>query len=212
MPQWAPYVQMLTGILAIVNPIGAIPVFLSLLGGEAHEVQRRAARTTALTVAAVLLGAMLCGEAVLRAFGIRMASFEAGGGILIVLVSISMLHAQPSRTKHTAEEQAEAAERAAVAVTPLGVPLLAGPGSIGAVILFAHQAHTWTESAALAIAIALVAATVWAALRLALPTASLLGQTGINIVTRLMGLLLVAVGVEFIGRGLAGLFPALGAP
>lgn len=212
MSELAPHLQVLTGILAIVNPLGAIPVFLSLLGDEDERERRSAARTTAITVALVLLGAMVCGQAVLRLFGIRMASFQAGGGILIVLIAISMLHARPSRAKHTEEEAAEAAERTAVAVTPLGVPLLAGPGSIGTVILFAHQARAWADSLLLALSIVLVAAAVWGALRLASPIARLLGQTGINIATRLMGLLLVAVGVEFIARGLLGLFPALVAP
>jgi multiple antibiotic resistance protein len=208
MPDWASHVQVLTGILAIVNPIGAIPLFLGLLGEMPAPVQKSAARTTALTVAAVLLGSMLVGKAVLEAFGIRMASFQAGGGILIVLMAISMLHAKRSGASHTEEESAEAGERESVAITPLGIPLLAGPGSISAVILYAHQARDWAELGWLALSIGLVSVAVWVALRLALPISSALGQIGVNIVTRLMGLLLVAVGVEFIARGLSDLFPA----
>ena len=207
MSEGAAHVQVLTGILAIVNPIGAVPVFLGLLVEAPASVQRSAARMTAFTVAGVLLGSMLAGKAVLRAFGIRIASFETGGGILIVLMAISMLHAQRSGASHTAEEAAEAEQQESVAITPLGIALLAGPGAIGAVILYAHRANDWAQLAWLGSSIVLVSAGAWVALRLALPISSVLGKIGVKIVTRLMRLLLVAVGVEFIARGVSGLFP-----
>lgn len=214
MSEWTVHVQVLTGIAAIVNPIGAVPVFVSLLGEASPAQQRTAARTTAITVASVLLGSMVAGTAILGAFGIRMASFQTGGGILIVLMAISMLHARRSGVRHTEAEAQEASDQESVAITPLGIPLLAGPGSIGAVILYTNQASSWLDLAWLGTSVALVSVAIWVALRLALPISEALGEIGVNIVTRLMGLLLVAVGVEFIARGLSGLFPHVlgGAP
>lgn len=157
----------------------------------------------------VLITAMFLGEVVLHSFGIRMASFRAGGGILILLMAIAMLQARPSPTRHTGEESKEAAVRDEVAVVPLGIPLVAGPGAISTVIIYADQATTWFDMAMLLLTVLCVAGSVWIALRLSDRSRIILGMTGINIVTRLLGLILAAVGVEFLAEGLTQLLLGL---
>ena len=129
-----------------------------------------------------------------------------------MLMAIAMLHARPSRVHRTGEEVDEAVGRAAVAVVPLGVPVAAGPGAISAVLIYGERAKSWAESATLLGVIALVVACLWIALRLAAPTKRILGTTGINVVTRLLGLILMAVAVEFIAKGVIELFPGLRGP
>jgi len=209
MPAWEEYVKYLVALLVIVNPLGAVPVFLGLVEGQSQAEQDRSARVAATAVAITLIAALLGGEAVLRFFGIGLPAFRVGGGIVILLMAVAMLHATPSGLHQTPEEAAEAAEKEAVAVVPLAIPLLAGPGAISTVILAAQGSTGWLYSLVLATGPILLALTLWLCLRFAVPIGRRLGKTGVNIATRLMGLILAAIAVEFIAQGLTQLFPAL---
>jgi multiple antibiotic resistance protein len=145
----------------------------------------------------------------LRLFGINVPCFQVGGGILILLMAVSMLHAKSSRTQQTPAERRAAEEQDSVGVVPLGTPLLAAPGTISTAIIFANKATTWYDVGIL-VAISLAAAfCVWIVLRLAQSIGALLGRTGINILTRLMGLILAAMAIKFITDGLTVLLPGL---
>lgn len=209
MHDWGTYAHNATALCVIANPIGVTPLFISLTHRQTDEQRRHTARLTATTVVIVLITAMFLGEVILHLFGIRMASFRAGGGILILLMAIAMLQARPSPTHHTMEESKEAAVRDDVAVVPLGIPLVAGPGAISTVIIYADQATTWFDTIMLLLTVLCVAGSVWIALSLSDRIRVMLGTTGINIVTRLLGLILAAVGVEFLADGLTQLLPAL---
>jgi multiple antibiotic resistance protein len=124
-------------------------------------------------------------------------------------MAISMMQARTSRIRNTPEETVEAEAKSEVAVVPIGVPIVAGPGAIGTVIIYAHQAAGWFDLAIVILTSLFVAASVWLALRLAGPIGNVLGRAGINIVTRLSGLILAAVAIEFIAQGLAELLPGL---
>ena len=195
------YLKFLAALISIVNPIGAIPVFIKLTDSQSLVERHRTCRRSAITTALVLLISLALGEAILSFFGITMASFRVGGGILIMLISISMLHAQTSQTKHTEEEVQDSMERDTVAVIPLGIPLLAGPGAISTIILNAQRYSSIPHYLILVLEILIVALSVWLSLRSAPFIAALLSRTGINIVTRVMGLIMTAVGVEFIANG-----------
>lgn len=205
---WNQLFRTFAGLLAILNPIGAVPIFLGLTLGHGPSQRRRTARYAALAVAVVLIAAVWAGEGLLGFFGVRIASFRVGGGILILLMAIAMLQARTSPSKQTQEEAEEAGTRDSVGVVPIGVPLLAGPGAISLVIVDAQQAAAG-ERVLLSATILVAAAIAWAALLAADPIGRVLGRTGINIFTRLMGLLLAAVAVEYIATGLLELFPAL---
>ncbi len=205
----AEYFKIFTAILVIVNPIGVLPLFVAMVRNQSEQDRRRIARLTAFSVAIVLAAACLFGESVLHIFGVSIASFRVGGGILVMLLAISMFHAQLSWSKATPEETREAEEKTDIAVVPLAIPLLSGPGAISTVIIFADQSPAWAHMGFLVATCVMVAIAVWISLRMAIPIGAWLGKTGINIVTRLMSLLLAAIAVEIIAGGLGKLLPGL---
>lgn len=209
MAAWVEYLKFFAGLIAILNPIGVIPLFINLTYNQTAAERNRTALVAAVTVGVVLAVSLLCGELILDFFGISVASFQVAGGILILLNSLSMLQAKMGATRQTEEEAQETAEREDVAVVPLGVPLTAGPGAISTVILYGHKPALFGRSVILIGGIVIVALIVWAAFRLAPLISRALSRTGINIVTRLMGLIMAAIGIEFIAAGLRILFPSL---
>lgn len=209
MAAWVEYLKFFAGLVAILNPIGVIPIFINLTYNQTAAERNRTALVAAVTVGVVLAVSLLCGEVILDFFGISVASFQVAGGVLILLNSLSMLQAKVGATRQTEEEAQETAEREDVAVVPIGVPLTAGPGAISTVILYGHKPALFGRSVILIGGIAIVAAIVWMAFRLAPLISRALSRTGINIVTRLMGLIMAAIGIEFIAAGVRVLFPAL---
>ena len=196
-------------LLAIVNPIGSLPIFISATDGWSKADRAKTARTVALTVFIVLSVAAFIGDGVLNFFGISIPSFQVGGGILIMLISISMMHGKQGGTRQTAEEAESMAEREVIAIVPLSIPLLAGPGAISSMILSAQQQPTLLGHLSLIVPVVLVTIVIWLVLKLSDAITQQLGTIGINIITRLMGLILAAMAVEFIAHGLIGLFPQL---
>jgi multiple antibiotic resistance protein len=209
MESYADYARNLVGLMAVVDPIGAVPLFISLMPHASSADRKRTARNASIAVAIILVGSMFAGEPILRLFGISIPAFRVGGGILILLMALEMLKANPGRTRHTAEEDAEALEADSIAVVPLAIPLMAGPGAISLVIVTANRANDAVDFAALTVSCLLTALSVWICLRLAGPIRRLMGATGINIGTRVMGMLLTAIGVELITTGTRELFPGL---
>ena len=206
---WHAWLHSLIGLLVIVNPLLAVPAFTVLTGGEDSAERKATANQAALTVAIVLTLSVLGGQAVLRFFGIGIPAFQVGGGVLILLMAIAMLHARMSGARHTDEEAAEAQAKEQVGVVPLGIPLLAGPGSISTAIIYANNGGVWPDLLVLVLEVWLVSALVWLSLRLGNRVAQILGTTGINIATRIMGLILAAIAVGFITNGLKQLLPGL---
>ncbi|SDZ80760.1 multiple antibiotic resistance protein [Desulfuromusa kysingii] len=209
MSEYALYTKALIGLLAIINPLGAIPIFLSLCGEKTAPEYRKIARTSALSVALILLLSIWCGETILTFFGISIPAFRAGGGLLILLMAISMLHAKQSQAKQTLHEAEEANNKESIAVVPLAIPLLAGPGAISLVIADAHQMVHLSGRIFLSVSAVAAALVVLLALSLAEPIGKKLGVTGLNISTRIMGLLLAAIGIQMITSGLVILLPGL---
>lgn len=196
-------------LFAIVNPIGSVPLFISATDGWDRKQKLRTTNIVALTVFLVLAVSALFGEGILDFFSITIPSFQVGGGILILLIAINMLHAKQSHAKQTPEEAKTMEERDVIAIVPLSIPLLAGPGAISSMIIAAQESKTLVTQLTLLIPIFVVVLLVWLTLQLSNYIAEKLGTIGINIVTRLMGLILAAMAVEFIAHGLSGLFPAL---
>jgi multiple antibiotic resistance protein len=211
MHDWHAYAMIVWSLLAIANPLGVIPLFIDLTREQSVQGRHQTARVTAATVAVVLITGVLLGHPLLAVFGISIASLRIGGGVLLLLMAIAMLQAQPSRARCSTEEAEEAAEKDSVAVVPLAVPLVAGPGAISTVMIYAQQATRWFDAVFLVLTSLMVAAVVWGCLQLAEPMSRALGKTGMNIVTRLMGLILAAVAVEFIIGGIVILLPGLAA-
>ena len=209
MNEIAELLKLTIALLAIVDPIAGIPMFLSATAGDSQESRKRTSRVVALTVFCVLGVSALTGTEILKFFGISIPSFLIGGGILLLMLAISMLQAQDSRIRQTPDEVEEAAEKDAVAVVPLGIPLLAGPGAISTMIIATHKAPGFVHHLYLLIPAAIIALLVWATFAAANRISDRLGKTGMNIITRVMGLIIAAIAVEYIYRGLIELFPKL---
>jgi multiple antibiotic resistance protein len=208
----AEFIRFTLGLFAIVDPIGVIPVFLLATAGFPPAQRRAAAWMAAVTVLVVLTLFSIGSTSLLQFFGMRMAAFSVGGGIILLLLGISMVQAHISPQRQTPEEAREVGERDAVGAVPLGVPLLAGPGAISHVIIAAGSGTAdagWLWQLSLLPGIVLVAASVWLCFRLSPLIAQKLGTSGILVVTRIMGLIIAGIAVEMIARGLAELFPGL---
>jgi len=197
-------------LLAIVNPLAIVPFFIHYTQGFSRKQRQRTVMIASLSAFAVIATCAIVGLQVLAFFGISLASFQVGGGMLLLTSALSMLNAQPAEAKATPDEVNDASARASIAVVPLTIPLLTGPATMSTVVIYADQAKTFFQHAALVgygVVIALATAVCFT---LAEPIARVLGQTGINVMTRLMGLILAALAVEVMADGLIKLFPALG--
>jgi multiple antibiotic resistance protein len=209
MGEWTDLIKLTVALLAIVDPVASIPVFLSTTAGYTQTERRRVTQVVATTVFCVLGVAALIGTQMLRFFGISIPSFLIAGGILLLLMAISMLQARESGIRQTPDEAEEASEKDAVAVVPLAIPLLAGPGAISTMIIATHQSQSFVQHLLLLIPAALIAVAVWSTFSAATRISERLGTTGMNIITRVMGLIIAAIGVEYIYRGLIEFFPKL---
>jgi multiple antibiotic resistance protein len=202
------YTKIFITLLAIVNPIGAIPIVMALTENASEADFKRTTKATVISVLVILLTTLLTGEFILAFFGISINSFRVGGGILLLLMAISMLHARQSSISFSKEE-ADDGNRESVAVVPISMPLLAGPGAISTVILYSNKSHAPLHYVFMGVDIILITLILWLAF-LSIPWISRhTSQTSINIFSRVMGLILAAIAVEFIANGLKGLFPAL---
>lgn len=209
MLEWTEYAKIFLALLVIVNPVGAVPLFVSMTADNTKDEKKRIARISSSAVAIVLTVSAVAGQPLLALFGISIASFKVGGAILILLLAISMMHGAQSREKQTPEEAAEAADKERIAVVPLAIPLLSGPGAISTIIIYATARTSPGHLAAIIACGLLVALVTWIALRVATPVSQWLGKTGVNIAMRLMGLLLAAVAVEIFASGIVVLLPGL---
>jgi multiple antibiotic resistance protein len=210
MEHWTEYTRFFTALLVILDPFMAVPIFLSLTHSCTAAERRRVANIATLSVALILVVSALSGERLLVFMGTSLASFRVGGGIVLLLMALSMLRAQPD-TLRTTESEVSARDGAqGVAVVPLAIPLLAGPGAISTVIIQMHRSTEPLEPLLVIACIFLVCSVLWVVLRLAAPIGNTLGETGLNIINRLFGLILAAIAVEVMSNGLRQLFPVLG--
>jgi len=203
----------LIALLAIVNPIGVVPFFIHFTQAMDRTQRRRTIQVSATTAFAVIAISGLAGLKIIEFFGISVASFQVGGGLLLLVTSINMLNAQPAegRKDDVDEGQAKADAGASIAVVPLTVPLLTGPATISTMVIYAEKTRTFWEHAVLVgygVVIGLATFIVFSASG---RIAKVLGSTGINVMTRLMGLILAAMAVELLADGLVKLFPILAA-
>lgn len=202
------YTKIFISLFAILDPFGIIPVIILFTAEMTASARATLGRLASLTVCAILLVALLIGQPLLAFFGISINSFLVAGGILLLLMAIKMMLGNFYAAGAGKDDDGEAVS--ANAIVPLSTPLLAGPGSISAVIVEAHKATGFPHYLMMSLVILLLSFTVWLTFLVAPWVAQRLGKIGISIFTRLMGLVLAAISVEFIANGLRGLFPALG--
>lgn len=199
----------LGSLLSIVDPIAAAPAYLGLTAGLEPAARRRAAFVGSFTCFGVLTTFGFAGTLIFKFFGISIPAFKVAGGLVLFGTALQMMGGDEAKSRTTEEEREEAHRKNDVGLMPLGIPLLAGPGSIASVMVLAERAETPTHHAVLHACVAIVAFGTYLTLRGASGLSRVLGQTGINLVSRLMGLVLAAVAVEFVLGGLRDAFPRL---
>jgi len=192
-------------LLVVCNPLSALPALINLTQGKSPQSKKKIAGTASFAVAVILVAVTWIGGPVLNLFGIKVPAFQLAGGCVMLLVAFSMLNAQISRIKQTEEDEKEAEHKPSIAVVPLAMPIIAGPGAISTVIVMVSNTASWTNQIYLSFCGVLVAVCIWAVLYFAYPIEKMLQHTGINIVTRIGGLILASIAIQSIFRGISGL-------
>jgi multiple antibiotic resistance protein len=200
-------------LLAIVNPLAIVPFFIHYTQGFDRAQRIKTIWVSSFSAFLVIATSALLGLQILEFFNISLASFQVGGGMLLLMSALNMLNAQPAEAKRDTHEMEEGAEKAAmgasIAVVPLTIPLLTGPATMSTVVIYAEKAkHFWQLMTLVGYGVVIGLATALC-FALAAPIARALGKTGINVMTRLMGLILAALAVEVMSDGLHKLFPIL---
>ncbi|TAF99829.1 MAG: NAAT family transporter [Betaproteobacteria bacterium] len=213
--EFAAYLKSFLGLIAIVDPLIAVPMFIALTPTASAQDRKRIARIAAIAVFCVLGVSLVAGGPLLDFFGISLSAFKVAGALLLLLSAMDSFNAAPGRQRQTPEEEVEAMSKHAVAVVPIATPLLAGPGAISMVIVFG-QSHPGVSKlgqvghiGAMLCVIFVVAVLTWITLRAAQRIANRIGITGMNVATRVGGLITAALAVEILASGLNGLFPGL---
>ena len=201
----------LIALLAIVNPIGVIPFFIHFTQGFNRQQRQRTIRVAAFSAGVVIGVSALAGLKIIEFFGISLASFQVGGGLLLLMSALQMLNAQPAESrKDDITEGADKADAgASIAIVPLTIPLLTGPATISTMVIYAEKTRHWWEQGVLVLYGVVIGLAVWLAFSLSGRIGRVLGKTGISVMTRLMGLILAALAVEVMSDGLVKLFPIL---
>ena len=199
-------------LLAIVNPLAIVPFFIHYTQGFSRKQRQRTVLISSISAFSVIAICAIIGLQILEFFGISLASFQVGGGMLLLTSALSMLNAQPAEAKTNELEVSDASARASIAVVPLTIPLLTGPATISTVVIYAEKTrHLWELAVLVGYGVVIGLAT-YAAFAASGRIARVLGTTGINVMTRLMGLILAAMAVELLADGLVKLFPILASP
>ncbi|WOT03657.1 YchE family NAAT transporter [Shewanella youngdeokensis] len=201
------YVKFFLGLIAIINPFGLLPVFVSLTSHQTEPERVQTAKVANFAVVVILLVTIFAGQHILNLFNISLSAFRIAGGSLIALIAMSMLQGKLGEVKRNKEEDREASGMESVAVVPLALPLMAGPGAISSVVVSAAENNTLVNLIGMSITVILFGLLSYLLFRLAPVIFKLLGNTGINVITRLMGLLMLSIGIEVIAAGVKGLFP-----
>ena len=195
----------LSSIFFLVDPFAALPTFLAVTAGADAPRRRKMAFKASVTALVVLSAFAIAGKYIFGMFGISLQAFEIAGGIILLLIGLDMLEAKRSPTQESTEEATEAAQKEDAGIVPLGIPMLAGPGSITSVMVLVGQVRTPWQMVAILSSIAVTAGICYLVLGNSDRVARALGETGVRILVRIMGLLLVALAVQYFVNGLVDL-------
>jgi multiple antibiotic resistance protein len=197
-------------LFVVVDPIAAVPTFLAMTPGDSAKERLRMAKIACLTTAGVLLVFSVAGTLVFKVFGITLPAFQIAASIVLLIIALDMLRVQRSRVQETHEEAKAGIEKTDIAITPLAIPMLAGPGAISTTILLQSQATSVPQHIALYVCIAAVALASYLIFRVAVRSARWLSPIAMSIIIRIMGLLLAAVAVQFMLNALKAVWPNIG--
>ncbi len=207
------YLQITIGLVTIFSPFSALPIFVSLTSNATLYEKYETAKVTSIAACIAALVSVWMGQYVLMFFGISIPAFKIAGGILLLLMSINMLNAEVPNVKNTQEEFDEAQEKSInirdIAVVPLAIPLTVGPGSISTIIIYTQMEDTILHLFYMSIIVVLISLSIYLVFRASTFISEKLGVTGVNIISRVMGLILASISIEFIISGAKVVFPIL---
>jgi len=203
------YIELLTvfviQLFIIVDPLTGIPIFLAITPGKSRRERRVMARRSCIIAFVVVVFFLVAGTAILEYFGITTSAVQICGGILLFIISLELLYGKATGTQTSSREERLAEEKGDVSVTPLAIPLLAGPGAIATTLVFAERADSTLDFATLVVGAAIVFALVYIALHWGEELARVVGVLGMKIVTRTIGLLLAFIAVQYVVDGIRAL-------
>lgn len=203
------YLKFFIGLVAIINPLGLLPVFVSLTSQQTHQERLKTNTTANFAVLVILLVSMFFGQMILDAFNISISSFRIAGGSLIVMIAWSMLQGKLGEVRHNKEEKGDTMVKESIAVVPLALPLMAGPGAISSTIVYAAQFNSPQDLLGLSLVVLVFCLMSWLIFCAAPILFRLMGKTGINVITRIMGLIMMSLGIEIMVAGIKHIFPVL---
>ncbi len=200
----------LSAIFFVVDPLAVVPSFLAMTNGDDVLKKRATAKKAALATATTLGVFAVAGNLIFQTFGITLGAFRIAGGVLLFLLALDMMRAKTSTVRQTVEEEAEGAAKDDIAIIPLTIPMLAGPGAIATtMVCVSNAAGRPLYLLVVAAAIGITAVSVGLILRSAILVERRLGQTGLNVLTRVMGLILAALAVQFLVDGIGEVLPSM---
>ncbi len=204
------YIKFFIGLCALVNPIGMIPIFTTMTNNQSILERKKTNLITNFSASLILLISLFFGSNILDIFGISINSFRIAGGILIISIAFSMISGEfINKLKIIKKDNKEENELDSISVVPLAMPLIAGPGAISSTIVWSTYYSDWIHLFGCSLIIFLFSFVCWLCFQAAPCVVQILGKTGISIVTRVMGLLLMSLGIEFISIGISSIFPVL---
>jgi len=199
---WVIFLGTFIGLLPIINPLSAAPTFLSITEGDSDERRREQARKGCFYMVAVLVSFLIGGTFIMNFFGISIPGLRIAGGILLTGIGMDMLSSHPHQTKDTAEEREAARKKVDISFSPLAMPMLSGPGSIAVTLGFTSLATDWYDYFAIIAGIISVAVITYIVLRLSGKLVRFIGPVGVNAMTKIMGFLIMTMGVQFVVNGI----------
>ena len=197
----APLVTFAIAMIAMTNPIGNLAIFAGMTADRSEAEKRKIATTAAIAVLVIFLAVTWGGDLVLKAFGIEIWAFEGAGGLILLLLGLAMLHSKTSAMQQTPEEAGDAKEKDSIGVVPLAIPIVGGPAALTTIIVYSNRNPTITDRIETSLVVLGISILILIAFVSSTFVSRLLGTTGINIVTRIMGIILAAIGFGMIGTG-----------
>jgi multiple antibiotic resistance protein len=202
---WGIFLGTVIGLLPIINPLASVPTFLAITEGDSDRRRREQARKGCLYMVGILVSFLIGGTFIMNFFGISIPGLRIAGGILMTGIGMRMLAAQKSDSKEEAEEREAARRKVDISFSPLAMPMLSGPGSIAVTLGFTSLATAWLDYAAIILGIAVVAILTYLVLRLSSRIVQFIGPVGMNAMTKIMGFLIMCIGVQFVVNGVLGI-------
>ena len=198
---WVIFLGTFIGLLPIINPLSAGPTFLAITEGDSEERRREQARKGCFYMVGILVSFLIGGTFIMNFFGISIPGLRIAGGILLTGIGMDMLSSRQPRTKDTDEEREAARKKVDISFSPLAMPMLSGPGSIAVTLGFTSLATDWVDYFAIIAGIISVALLTYLVLRLSGKLAKFIGPVGVNAMTKIMGFLIMSIGVQFVVNG-----------